>query len=628
MSQTASSTVQPAPSATVVSSNTVQATPSATVASSNTVQATAATVVATGTSSTTVQMIEYKVSVKIADSLNAGSSDTQVFITLVGDKSSPETQINSVNNVDNPKKNDKELFDRNQTSAFVVKSASIGSIKSVNFKIANKTIGGGLTMDHIVVSEGDLPQPAKFTFNRKVSADGKTLEIPVDPPVVAVANATGPEYTVTVKTADLMMAGTDSNITLTLYGIANEAQIGLTTNISVIPDGQTKKNSNLFERAQTDVFKFQTPDLGSTIQRIKIRADTNDAWKIESITIQGGNLTSPVEFKYPGEISNKMEVELKPGDNAVITKDSATLPPRINATEKKKSLASILRESAAQEYITQQLKTQFAALSGELAEKCDKCNTINPTDWKTNECEKVCVPLEESSSNNRSLFKKRSELLKQLENTTTAQLQKILPDSKDRAFFYNKYFYEKLKQSGSFQDSLMDMNDKLEEFITKVGEIHNEYASKDSALSSSQDERIKKNTTIKLNYNKSPVEYYFKPTQETYEDLSQLSSSVSSLSDEELYCKRRKWLSCAVRSHKCDWVGERHEKNMCKPISSAPAAATGQAPAAATGQAPAAATGQAPAATPDPNQPVKGGNRNISKQKKKIVRNLSKRRYF
>jgi hypothetical protein len=615
---------QTAPSATVPAATVSTATVPAKTVSAATVPAatvSAATVpAATVSAANTVEMKEYKVKVTIADKFGAGSSDTQVFITLVGNKSSsPETQLNSVNNVDNPQKKDKTLFDRNQTSTFIIKCASIGSIKSVSFKIAKQTIGGSLEINDIVVFGGDLTEEAKFTFNRKVSSDGNPVEIPVDPPIVKAANATGPEYTVTVKTADKAFAGTDDNITLVLFGNANEATIGLTTNISVIPDGQTKKNSNLFEKAQTDVFKFQTPDLGTSLQKIRIKSDGTDAWNIESITIQGGFLSGPIEFKYPGDISNKLEVELLPGDNAVITKDSASLPPRTANSQNKKSLASILRATAAQEYITQQLKTQFASLSGELAEKCNKCNTINPSAWKSNECETVCVPLEETASNNRGLFRKRSDLLKQLENVTTAQLIKILPDSKDRANFYNKYFYERLKQSGSFEDSMIDMNDKLEEFIDKVDKFHIEYASKESDLSSSTDERIKANTKIQINYDKSPVEYYFRPTQETYNDLNSLSSSVSSLSDEQLYCKRKKWLSCAVRAHKCDWIGDRNEKFKCQPIANAPAA-SGQAP---------AATGQTPAADPNqPPPPVSGGSRNISKQKKKIVRNLSKRRYF
>jgi len=573
------------------------------------------------TSPSSSNTVQYNVSVVTGDfKISNGGTDYDVFITINGSlNSSGEILLNSQNNNNEPKKNDKALFEKNTTDTFTIKTPnSLGKLQSVIVRSPKKgdMIYSDWALNQIIITykEDNDNKTETFTLKAKKIDKSDPVTISVDPPAVSAADATGPVYTVTVKTADENFAGTDANITLVLYGNANEATIALTDKISIIPEGQTKKNSNLFERNQTDAFQFQTPDLGSTLQKIRVKSDGGDSWKIESITIEGNSFSpnSKIVFKYAGEINNKMEVELKPGDNAVMTKDSAQVSSKSTPTQqKKKSLASMLRESAAQEYITQQLKTQFAALSGELAEKCDKCNTINPTDWKSNNCEEVCVPLEESASNNRGLFKKRSELLKQLENVTTAQLQKILPDSKDRAFFYNKYFYERLKQSGSFQDSLMDMNDKLEEFITKVGEIYNEYDSKDSALSSSQDERIKKNTTIKLNYNKSPVEYYFRPTQETYEDLSQLSSSVSSLSDEELYCKRRKWLSCAVRSHKCDWVGERHEKNMCKPISSAPAAAPA-------------------AANPDPNQPppVSGGNRNISKQKKKIVRNLSKRRYF
>lgn len=572
----------------------------------------------------------YNVTVVTGGGVGAGT-DNDVFITINGaDGSSGEIQLNAANNTQ--KKEEKALFEANQSDIFDVKSPkALGKLISVTIRCP-KSAGFSMTgyddwtLSNIVITGGNLTAPAKFTFPKKISSS-EPVTVPVDVPLAsAAANATGPKYRVTVKTGTSIGAGTDANITLTLYGNANETAVELKHALCITPERKTQKD--LFENGNTDVFEFQGPDLGSSLTKIKVNSDDSGVgsdWGMESITVEGGNLSKPVTFSYSGGLIRKDPVELYPGDNTPVKGNASAPAAPTNASSQKKSLASILRATAAQEYITQQLKTQFAALSGELAEKCNKCNTINPTDWKSNDCEQVCVPLEETASNNRGLFKKRNDLLKQLENVTTAQLMKILPDSKDRAFFYNKYFYERLKQSGSFEDSMIDMNDKLEEFINKVDDIHNEYASKDSALSSSTDERIKKNTKIQINYNKSPVEYYFKPTQETFDDLNSLSSSVSSLSDEQFYCKRKKWLSCAVRSHRCEWTGDRNAKFMCQPVANAPAA-SGQAPA-ASGQA-AADPGQA-AADPGQAPPVKsGGSRNISKQKKKIVRNLSKRRYF
>jgi hypothetical protein len=96
-----------------------------------------------------------------------------------------------------------------------------------------------------------------------------------------------------------------------------------------------------------------------------------------------------------------------------------------------------------------------------------------------------------------------------------------------------------------------------------------------------------------------------------------------------MYCKRKKFLSCAIRSHKCEWNGDRNDLWKCGLKGSSGASNNqGTAGQGTSGQ----GTNQLPACT-DPADPGKGttcqgGGRNISKHKKKVIRNLSKRRYF
>lgn len=566
--------------------------------------------------------IYYNIEIKTANVDNAGTN-ANITIQLLGtDGTSESLPLISETNIDS--------WEQNQTDKMKVFHKNLGNLNRITLFSDNTGANPDWLVESVSITPqkiGEVPTEA-FVFNNtnKVYINEKnnnflTLE-QGDQPVPIIPNQV--EYMVNVTTSSKKGAGTNSNITLVLYGDNNtEAEVKLTKEISVEP-----KNNDLFESGKLDKFKFQANDIGEKLNKIKVISDGAGFgidWEIDDIWVNGGNLLKAESFKYTGGVITKGEKVLFPGENALVKSDasnsstdtSTDTTSSVSNSPKKESLASILRATAAQEYITQQLRTQFASLTGQLAEKCNKCNTIIPTVWKSNECDEVCIPLEETAANNRGLFKKRSELLKQLESVTTPQLVKILPNSKDREYFYGKFFYERLKQTGSFEDSMIDMNDKLEDFIKKVEDIHKEYETKDSDLSSSTDERIKKNTKIQINYDKSPVEYYFKPTQETFDDFNTLSSNVSSLSDEQMYCKRKKWLSCAVREHKCDWIGERNDKFKCQPKAS-----SGGPP--------------APGALPpcvDPADPGKGttcsgGSRNISKQKKKVIRNLSKRRYF
>lgn len=511
------------------------------------------------------------------------------------------------------------LFEKNEKDIFTIAhTESIGDLTSVLVRTIKKGMmpQDDWTLKNIMV---ETPEKKMFMFTHNKIIVNDPVTIPKD----ATDFSDYVYYNITIKTANVPNAGSDANMTMKLNG----------TGEALVLTSETSENA--WEQNKTDTMKIFTKNAGN-LTSITLISDNDDLmsadWCVENVSITSQKLGEQPSNAVVFNNNNKVFINKKAnslnlvvGDQPVPVAPASAAAPGAAAPAaagpKAQSLASILRASAAQEYITQQLRTQFAALSGQLAEKCNKCNVIIPALWKQNDCEDECIKLEATAANNRGLFKKRSDLLKQLESVTTPQLVKILPDSKDRALFYTKFFYERLKQTGSFEDSMIDMNDKLEDFIQKVEDIHAEFATKDTDLSSSTDDRIKNNTKIQINYNKSPVEFYFKPTQETFDDFNTLSSSVSSLSDEQMYCKRKKWLSCAVRAHKCDWIGERNDKFKCQPKASSGAPQGGP---------------PAPGALPpcdDPNDAGKGttcsgGSRNISKQKKKVIRNLSKRRYF
>ena len=97
------------------------------------------------------------------------------------------------------------------------------------------------------------------------------------------------QYEVAVYTADVAYAGTDANVSLTVYGENGDS-------------GErklTKKMVNLFERGQRDVFNVEALDLGQ-LKRVRIEHDNKGfgaGWKLDKVEIT--NLTSSEMVLFP-----------------------------------------------------------------------------------------------------------------------------------------------------------------------------------------------------------------------------------------------------------------------------------------------------------------------------------------
>lgn len=90
-------------------------------------------------------------------------------------------------------------------------------------------------------------------------------------------------------TADTSHAGTDANVSITLYGSNGDT-------------GQrqlTKKRVNLFERGKTDDFKIEALDLGQ-LTRLRIEHDNKGfgaGWMLDRVDVT--NLTSQEKVTFP-----------------------------------------------------------------------------------------------------------------------------------------------------------------------------------------------------------------------------------------------------------------------------------------------------------------------------------------
>ena len=97
------------------------------------------------------------------------------------------------------------------------------------------------------------------------------------------------QYLIEVVTADTSHAGTDANVSITLYGSNGDT-------------GQrqlTKKFVNLFERGKTDDFTIEALDLGQ-LTRLRIEHDNKGfgaGWMLERVDVT--NLTSQEKVTFP-----------------------------------------------------------------------------------------------------------------------------------------------------------------------------------------------------------------------------------------------------------------------------------------------------------------------------------------
>ena len=144
----------------------------------------------------------------------------------------------------------------------------MGEIEKLRIGHDGKGLGSGWHLESVTLrtlKKADDPlsgsESTTFPANRWLADDEGDRCTTVDllPAGAVIQNRT---YTVTVITGDKLGAGTDANLFLTMTGENGESP--------EIPLKDSETNRNKFERAQTDIFKLVTPDLGKVF-KIKLR---------------------------------------------------------------------------------------------------------------------------------------------------------------------------------------------------------------------------------------------------------------------------------------------------------------------------------------------------------------------
>ncbi|KAG1672531.1 hypothetical protein FOA52_002840, partial [Chlamydomonas sp. UWO 241] len=224
---------------------------------------------------------DYKISVYTSDVRGAGT-DANVFVELYGSdgtigRNSLETHGNN--------------FERGNCDVFVVKGTAIGDIEKVVIWHDNKGLGAAWHLQQVDVFNPATQRTYCFPCNEWLEGDDckKTL---------MAGQAAGGKHTykVEVKTSDVRGAGTDSNVSIQVFGTKGD------TGAHNLDDSK-----NNFERDMLDNFFFEAPDIGD-IRSALVKCDGKGlgaAWHLDSITVTNAITGAHGKFVYQNWFDDK-----------------------------------------------------------------------------------------------------------------------------------------------------------------------------------------------------------------------------------------------------------------------------------------------------------------------------------
>ncbi|XP_060575611.1 lipoxygenase homology domain-containing protein 1-like isoform X2 [Ruditapes philippinarum] len=216
----------------------------------------------------------YKVEVFTSDKMNAGTN-ANVFVTIKGSQEMlPRTQL---------KKNrgcSQLCFMRASKEVFHVKGPFLGNLEILTIEHDGVKKNQAWHLDHIEVTDVKVMMTWVFHcgewisifekpfYSNKLDLQAQQKETPLT------------DYTIEVHTGKQKMAGTDSNIFLTLMG-----QHGSSKKIHLVDPSSDKK---LFERNSVDTFRIRIHGVGE-LRRVRIEHDGKgfaSGWFLEKIIIK------------------------------------------------------------------------------------------------------------------------------------------------------------------------------------------------------------------------------------------------------------------------------------------------------------------------------------------------------
>lgn len=204
----------------------------------------------------------YEIKVKTGDVHWAGTG-ARVFIKLYGDR---ETEFIKLDNTS------RDDFERGNTDTFNTTNIDVGEIEKVEIKHDNTGDNPGWFLEKIEVEkENNL---FNFTGQRWLAEDNGLATN-----AIIHEDLKQFKYQVTMKTADVKKAGTDSNIYIKLYG-----EHEMETSLQRMND----PNINDFEQGQLNSYVIYSNQKLGEINKIFIECDNRGShagWKFESASI-------------------------------------------------------------------------------------------------------------------------------------------------------------------------------------------------------------------------------------------------------------------------------------------------------------------------------------------------------
>ncbi|XP_053387864.1 uncharacterized protein LOC123563449 isoform X2 [Mercenaria mercenaria] len=216
----------------------------------------------------------YKVEVFTSDKTNAGTN-ANVFIAIKGSlEFLPRTQLKKTHGCS------QLCFVRASKEVFHVKGPLLGNLQILTIEHDGKQRSQAWHLDHIEVTDIKAMKTWVFHCGEWVSIFeepfySNTLDIQAQEKESPVT-----EYTIEVHTGKQKMAGTDSNIFITLFG-----QHGSSKKIHLVDPSSDKK---LFEKNSVDTFRIRIHGVGE-LKRIRIEHDGKGfaaGWFLEKVIIQ------------------------------------------------------------------------------------------------------------------------------------------------------------------------------------------------------------------------------------------------------------------------------------------------------------------------------------------------------
>ncbi len=217
---------------------------------------------------------DYVVVVKTSDIVNAGT-DANVRLKIYGDlRKSTWLSLDR-------SETHRNKFERGNVDRFVVREEFFGDLEKIRIGHDGSGIGAGWHLEEVAIECEEVNKKWLFSCNRwldKSEGDGR-IEVELRPVESELAMVDRTEYVVEVFTGDEKLAGTDSEVFLTLIGELGESG---ERHLS-----KSETNFDKFERNRMDRFRIVERNLGR-LYGLKVRHDNTlglSDWFLDRVVV-------------------------------------------------------------------------------------------------------------------------------------------------------------------------------------------------------------------------------------------------------------------------------------------------------------------------------------------------------